>query len=484
MAHGAPLELDPGLIAVGVPDEDSTPLIDLLIELSAWMVILSTIRFLCTLTDTASAFFDAWRFQPFATRAVGWWLAENRLIHIAWAAWPLAVSVAVRRTRWPELLPAAAAMFLVLAIGGLAALGLEWSHASVRGGSIGSFHLTRRAFLHPTVSDAALGLLGIVQLFFELVVAVRVIQLISRFRRCGAATVQPDKDERARQARFGRIAAYTSLGFLAVTIGRPAKAIYDELLNNSPLVRNLVLQSDFDRFAGNRKGFRFKLSPDEQWVRSTQEMVRAAAAETNEHEFQAAKESYLNIIARIEPLPQGPLRDQARPTLALALNNLAWLEATCPDSRLRNPVEAVEQARRAVEIQPKEGFYWNTLGVAYYRTGEWDAAKSALSRSMELRNQGDGFDWFFLALVELKLGHAEEARDLYDKAVDWYRQYRANDQELYRFHVEVAHELALPKPSPPPSVSAGAIPVASPPANFRRRLRNSGAEKALRPSPH
>jgi len=39
------------------------------------------------------------------------------------------------------------------------------------------------------------------------------------------------------------------------------------------------------------------------------------------------------------------------------------------DPKFRQPAEAVKLALRAVELSPKEMSFWNTLGVAHYRTG-------------------------------------------------------------------------------------------------------------------
>ena len=215
-------------------------------------------------------------------------------------------------------------------------------------------------------------------------------------------------------------------------------------------------------------------------MRKTQELLKLAADETRDNEFQAARDSYLHVIARIDPLPEGELRDEAQSSLALALNNLAWLQVTCPDTSLREPAEAVVRARRALAIRPNEGNYWNTLGVAYYRAGDWQQAKEALSRSIELRHDTYGFDWFFLALVELKLGNKNQARDLYAKAVNWYHQYFPQNQELYRFQVEAAQELALAKPSPPSPQSTGVPPVINNPP-LRRRLHPGTNQKVTRP---
>jgi serine/threonine protein kinase/Flp pilus assembly protein TadD len=121
---------------------------------------------------------------------------------------------------------------------------------------------------------------------------------------------------------------------------------------------------------------------------------------------------------------------------AVSLNNLAWLLATCADSRLRNPTEAVTLAKRAVELEPNNGMWWNTLGAAHYQAGNWKAAIEALNKSMELRKGGDGFDWFFLAMARWQLGDKKDARKWYDKAVQWMDKNQPKDEELRRFRAE------------------------------------------------
>jgi tetratricopeptide (TPR) repeat protein len=136
-----------------------------------------------------------------------------------------------------------------------------------------------------------------------------------------------------------------------------------------------------------------------------------------------------------------------------ALNNWAWLLATCPEPRLRNYTDSVQYARRALELEPRNYYTWNTLGVAYFRLGAWDDALSALYRSMELRDEGDSTDWFFLAMIHERLGHKERAREWYNKAVQWAHVAAPDNEELYRFEVEAAEALGLPKPDrqPPPA---------------------------------
>ena len=120
----------------------------------------------------------------------------------------------------------------------------------------------------------------------------------------------------------------------------------------------------------------------------------------------------------------------------LTLNNLAWPLATSADPKLRDPARAVELAKKAVELKPKEGSCWNTLGVAHYRAGDWGAAVAALEKSGELRQGGDSFDWFFLAMAHWQLGDNEQARNWYDQAVQWMEKNKPEDEELRRFRAE------------------------------------------------
>jgi WD40 repeat protein/serine/threonine protein kinase len=131
------------------------------------------------------------------------------------------------------------------------------------------------------------------------------------------------------------------------------------------------------------------------------------------------------------------------PTEAAAHNSFAWFLATCPESKVRDAKRAVPLAKRATELAPELGGYWNTLGVAQYRAGEWKASLAALQRSMDLRKGGDGNDWFFLAMAYWQLGEKEKARQQYDRAVDWMDKNKPQDEALSRFRAEAAALLGI-----------------------------------------
>jgi uncharacterized protein HemY len=87
----------------------------------------------------------------------------------------------------------------------------------------------------------------------------------------------------------------------------------------------------------------------------------------------------------------------------------------------------------------------NTLGVAQYRNGAWKAAVEALMKCVQLRQGGDSFAFFFLAMAHWQLDEKEEARAWYDRAVAWMDQHAPQDEELKRFRAEAMALLGLAK---------------------------------------
>ncbi|HEV8071946.1 MAG TPA: tetratricopeptide repeat protein, partial [Planctomycetaceae bacterium] len=148
---------------------------------------------------------------------------------------------------------------------------------------------------------------------------------------------------------------------------------------------------------------------------------------------------------------------EQNPKSAAAHNNLAWTFATCAETQLRDSARAVALAKKAVDLEPKQGMWWNTLGAAEYRAGDWKAALEALKKSMELRNGGDSFDWFFVAMANRRLGNQQEARKWYDKAVK--RMFL--NEELWRFRAEAVSLLGTGESLPSFEEASKAIKAAS-----------------------
>jgi tetratricopeptide (TPR) repeat protein len=134
---------------------------------------------------------------------------------------------------------------------------------------------------------------------------------------------------------------------------------------------------------------------------------------------------------------------EVRKYIALRLNNRAWELATSADPALRDGKRAVELAKEAVDLDPKKGHNWNTLGAAHYRAGSWKDAVAALDKSIGLRQGGNSNDWFFLTMAHWQLGNKEEARKRYDQAVQWMDKHQPKNEERRRFRTEAAELLGV-----------------------------------------
>ena len=86
-----------------------------------------------------------------------------------------------------------------------------------------------------------------------------------------------------------------------------------------------------------------------------------------------------------EALKQWRAALQLKPDWPELLNNLAWLEATCPAAEFRNGSEAVQLAERACEItQYKRAVFIGTLAAAYAEAGRFSEAVSIAQKAHDL----------------------------------------------------------------------------------------------------
>ena len=125
------------------------------------------------------------------------------------------------------------------------------------------------------------------------------------------------------------------------------------------------------------------------------------------------------------------------------LNNLAWAQISVPNIAPYDPPQALVIIRKAIDLEPANSAYWNTLGVTAYRAGDWKTAAEALEKSMSLNKGGEATDWFFLAMTRKRQGQAAEARKWFDQAVEWTKKNQAGDPELQRFQAEAAALLGI-----------------------------------------
>ncbi len=151
---------------------------------------------------------------------------------------------------------------------------------------------------------------------------------------------------------------------------------------------------------------------------------------------------------------------------------------TCDKLEFRDHKQALGLAKEAVDIAGDQRTYWNTLGVAYFRVEEWDKAIQAFNRSIELSydGQGDGHDWFFLAMIHARKDEKEEARQWYDRAVAGFHKLVRADRELYLFQLEAAAVLGIPKPGPPVMTTQPGPQEFARPLPSQKRMRRTSSD--------
>ena len=112
----------------------------------------------------------------------------------------------------------------------------------------------------------------------------------------------------------------------------------------------------------------------------------------------------------------------------------AWslgLRTGSVDSRLA--AVAVRLAQKAVELEPENGHFHNTLGIAQYRAGQYEKALATLTKGNKIKGEFPD-DLAFLAMTHHQLGQIEEARAALARAQESMKQPQwAGDEELQRF---------------------------------------------------
>jgi Flp pilus assembly protein TadD len=126
----------------------------------------------------------------------------------------------------------------------------------------------------------------------------------------------------------------------------------------------------------------------------------------------------------------------------MAHNNLSWLLANSREAGRRDPALAIAHAQKAVELDPKNSIFHNTLGAAHYRSGDWQAAVTSLEESIKLSAGGSSENWLLLAMAHWQLGHKDEARTWFEKAAS--NKPERPDADLEQLHREAADLLGMP----------------------------------------
>jgi hypothetical protein len=60
----------------------------------------------------------------------------------------------------------------------------------------------------------------------------------------------------------------------------------------------------------------------------------------------------------------------------------------------------------------------------------------AINKVKELGSEGDSYEWFLLAFAHKQLGNAKEAREWYDRAVEWMNKNAPHSRDLRLLRAE------------------------------------------------
>jgi tetratricopeptide (TPR) repeat protein len=129
-----------------------------------------------------------------------------------------------------------------------------------------------------------------------------------------------------------------------------------------------------------------------------------------------------DVLERLRTLP-GMSPSRRQDVLAAAqtysenpneLNVLARELVKLPGGEMSGYRNALRYSEEACQLEPENGNILNTLGMAYYRVGNYQKALDVLARSDKinaLREKGSlPGDTAFLAMAQQQLGHAKEAQ--------------------------------------------------------------------------
>jgi serine/threonine protein kinase/WD40 repeat protein len=135
-----------------------------------------------------------------------------------------------------------------------------------------------------------------------------------------------------------------------------------------------------------------------------------------------------------------------RGLFALLANNVSWHYVTTARGEGRG-ARLLPLAQKAVQLEPNNDMYRNTLGVVLYRLGKYQEAIDCLQQNVKSDGDSYAFDGFFLAMAYHHLGNGAKARDWFEKSNAWFQRRKdlsaVWSQELTGFRAEAAELLGV-----------------------------------------
>ena len=192
--------------------------------------------------------------------------------------------------------------------------------------------------------------------------------------------------------------------------------------------------------AGRLKILQWQLDQGEESIELYQNLIRSLQVVNADRERQTKIAEKLIQITKTS-------------TDIVTLNDVAWYFATHPtnDGFYLETTGAVELARKTCDLDPEEGNWKNTLGIALFRDGQWKESIKVLKQSNE-QGMDHPYNWLYISMSEQKLGNLDAAKSWFEKSMEWKkRNARAMmaDADLRKCFAEAEQELAPVMPHAP-----------------------------------
>jgi tetratricopeptide (TPR) repeat protein len=168
-------------------------------------------------------------------------------------------------------------------------------------------------------------------------------------------------------------------------------------------------------------------------------------------QWEKAEADFKKALSLLPVDPKSP-SDQYNVAHVLNYIGYSWV-----DMRM-NIDEAFVMLKRAVELQPRDGYIIDSLGWAYYRLGQYEEATRELERAVDLK-PADATLNDHLGDAYWKVGRREEAKFQWNHA----RDLKPEPEELEKILRKISNGLEEPKSAESVPVQAGSPASEAPP---------------------
>lgn len=157
-------------------------------------------------------------------------------------------------------------------------------------------------------------------------------------------------------------------------------------------------------------------------------------------------EEQLQLLLELDP--QAVSRD----LIAAANNDLGYLWA----DEGKNLEQAEKMVRKALEINPTNAAYLDSLGWVLFKAGKYQEAVDYLQRATKEETGQDAVIWDHLGDAYRKTENFADAKKSWEKAVELYKKdEQAKDQDKVKAIEQKLDFLDNPEPAPPKRAEAG-----------------------------